>query len=38
MKKIDMLLICDYGHNFISKNIANEIMKKQKNDLFKCPN
>ncbi len=30
MKKIDMLLICDYGHNFISKNIANEIMKTKK--------
>jgi rfaE bifunctional protein kinase chain/domain/rfaE bifunctional protein nucleotidyltransferase chain/domain len=29
-KKIDMFLVCDYGHNFISKNIANEIMKTKK--------
>lgn len=25
-----MFLVCDYGHNFISKNIANEIMKTKK--------
>ena len=29
-KKIDMFLVCDYGHNFISENIANEIMKTKK--------
>ena len=29
-KKIDMTLICDYGHNFISEKIANEIRKKNK--------
>ena len=28
--KADMTLICDYGHNFISKKIANEIIKKNK--------
>ena len=26
--KTDMTLICDYGHNFISKKIASEIIKK----------
>ena len=29
-KKIDMTLICDYGHNFISQKIANEIRKNNK--------
>ncbi len=29
--KTDMTLICDYGHNFISKKIANEIVKKNNN-------
>ena len=29
-KKTDMTLICDYGHNFISKKIAKEIKKKNK--------
>ena len=29
-KDIDMTLICDYGHNFISEKIANEIRKKNK--------
>lgn len=26
--KADMSLVCDYGHNFISKKIANEIVKR----------
>lgn len=26
--KTDMTLICDYGHNFVSKKIASEIVKK----------
>jgi bifunctional ADP-heptose synthase (sugar kinase/adenylyltransferase) len=30
-KNVDMILICDYGHNFISKKIANEIKKINKN-------
>ncbi len=29
-KEIDMFIICDYGHNFISKVIANEIKKTKK--------
>ena len=29
-KEIDMTLICDYGHNFISQKIADEIRKKNK--------
>ena len=29
-KDIDMTLVCDYGHNFISKKIADEIRKKNK--------
>ena len=28
--KADMTLVCDYGHNFISEKIANEIRKKNK--------
>jgi rfaE bifunctional protein kinase chain/domain/rfaE bifunctional protein nucleotidyltransferase chain/domain len=28
--KTDMTLVCDYGHNFISKKIANEISNKNK--------
>ena len=28
--KTDMFLICDYSHNFITKNIANEIKKTKK--------
>ena len=32
-KKTNMTLICDYGHNFISKKIANEI-KKNNRDIF----
>jgi rfaE bifunctional protein kinase chain/domain/rfaE bifunctional protein nucleotidyltransferase chain/domain len=28
--KIDMFIVCDYGHNFISKNIAIEVMKSKK--------
>jgi rfaE bifunctional protein kinase chain/domain/rfaE bifunctional protein nucleotidyltransferase chain/domain len=31
--KADMTLVCDYGHNFISKNIASEIVNKN-NSLF----
>ena len=30
-KKTNMTLICDYGHNFISKKINDEIIKKNKN-------
>jgi rfaE bifunctional protein kinase chain/domain/rfaE bifunctional protein nucleotidyltransferase chain/domain len=29
-KEIDMFLVCDYGHNFISPAIANEIKKTKK--------
>jgi rfaE bifunctional protein kinase chain/domain len=29
-RKTNMTLICDYGHNFISKKIATEIIKKNK--------
>ena len=29
-KEIDMTLICDYGHNFISEKVADEIRKKNK--------
>jgi rfaE bifunctional protein kinase chain/domain/rfaE bifunctional protein nucleotidyltransferase chain/domain len=29
-RKVDMTLVCDYGHNFISKKIATEITKKNK--------
>jgi rfaE bifunctional protein kinase chain/domain/rfaE bifunctional protein nucleotidyltransferase chain/domain len=28
--KTDMTLVCDYGHNFISKKIATEIIKKNR--------
>lgn len=31
--KTDMTIVCDYGHNFISKKIAGEIVKKN-NSLF----
>ena len=30
-RNFDMILICDYGHNFISKKIAKEIIKINKN-------
>tara|TARA_A100001015_G_scaffold321034_1_gene449761 strand:+ start:4237 stop:5748 length:1512 start_codon:yes stop_codon:yes gene_type:complete len=30
-KNFDMILICDYGHNFISKKIAKEITKINRN-------
>ena len=29
-KKIDMILICDYGHNFISENIVEKLKKTNK--------
>ncbi len=29
-QKTNMILVCDYGHNFISKKIATEIIKKNK--------
>ncbi len=30
-KKSNMTIVCDYGHNFISKKIAREIIKNNKN-------
>ena len=34
--KTNMTLVCDYGHNFISKKIANEIIKKNKYTFLNC--